>query len=390
MSTRFYPHNRFVPGDSKHECDICGFDYLRSQLKRIPGSQLLACPEDYDPKYAGSRSAAAMILARHLGVSGLGSGVTFGTTDVHLGGVLKTLYPSSIASGLAFGAPVITRLLDILSPDGIASGLAFGTGVVSPGLVTLSPSAIASTLGFGSPEVKFVTSITATGIASTLAYGSPTLTTGSVTISPTGLASGLAFGTTVVSQPVSYVVQDTFTDTSATVLSSHTGETGATWTKHASFAGSAAISSANRARNNSANPTLYYASGTPATAEYNVECNFHVFTTAYFAGLVGRVATGAITFYEVYHTAGTWYLRKRIAGAITQLQTYVQALNNGQTYTLRLEIKDATKKVFIDGIERMSDTDNSITAAGKAGVWYAGGWSDSAGFHIDDFTVSNI
>ncbi len=31
---RIYPTNRFVNGTYKRECDICGFDYLRSEMKK--------------------------------------------------------------------------------------------------------------------------------------------------------------------------------------------------------------------------------------------------------------------------------------------------------------------------------------------------------------------
>jgi hypothetical protein len=41
----------YIPGDRKAECDICGFTYRRSQLRKgISGNQkgLNVCPEDFD------------------------------------------------------------------------------------------------------------------------------------------------------------------------------------------------------------------------------------------------------------------------------------------------------------------------------------------------------
>lgn len=47
MST--YPINRYVPGTYKRECDVCGFDFLRSELlTRWDG--LIVCKEDYEEK----------------------------------------------------------------------------------------------------------------------------------------------------------------------------------------------------------------------------------------------------------------------------------------------------------------------------------------------------
>jgi hypothetical protein len=31
---RIYPRNRYVPGTYKRECAICGFDFLRSEMRK--------------------------------------------------------------------------------------------------------------------------------------------------------------------------------------------------------------------------------------------------------------------------------------------------------------------------------------------------------------------
>jgi len=44
---RVWPKNRFVAGTYKRECDVCGFDYLRSDLrKRYDGA--LVCSADFE------------------------------------------------------------------------------------------------------------------------------------------------------------------------------------------------------------------------------------------------------------------------------------------------------------------------------------------------------
>jgi hypothetical protein len=44
-----YPTNRYVQGDYKRSCDVCGFDYLRSELKkRWDGA--IVCVKDWHPR----------------------------------------------------------------------------------------------------------------------------------------------------------------------------------------------------------------------------------------------------------------------------------------------------------------------------------------------------
>lgn len=46
---RIWPKNRFVSGTYKRECDVCGFDYLRSELMtRWDGA--IVCKEDWEEK----------------------------------------------------------------------------------------------------------------------------------------------------------------------------------------------------------------------------------------------------------------------------------------------------------------------------------------------------
>ncbi len=96
-------------------------------------------------------------------------------------------------------------------------------------------------------------------------------------------------------------VTDSFTDTNGTLLSSHTGETGATldetfrvvWGAHhpgTSRTGSTGQSQRTR--------ILYYASGAPASADYDVEMDLvcvGTTDTGTAFGVLGRVATGAET-----------------------------------------------------------------------------------------------
>jgi hypothetical protein len=165
-----------------------------------------------------------------------------------------------------------------------------------------------------------------------------------------------------------------------------------------STANNLVISNANRARAVASTVAIvYYASGTPATAEYDVEAVARPITVAAGASdavVAGRMDTAALTFYCVrYVTATTnWRLTRFVTGTATDLGTnFTQTLTADTDYTVKLEIRDATKKVFIDGVERISSTDNTITAAGLAGMrMVSGAVGDAAGMHIDSFTASDV
>jgi hypothetical protein len=75
---------------------------------------------------------------------------------------------------------------------------------------------------------------------------------------------------------MSLVVNDTLTGTNGTSLQSHTGEVGATWTKHPSSGAQDANIQSNRVYLESpggANVS-YYASGALGSAEYGVQADF--------------------------------------------------------------------------------------------------------------------
>lgn len=186
-------------------------------------------------------------------------------------------------------------------------------------------------------------------------------------------------------------LSDTYTDTAGVLLQNHTGETGALWTKHPNAGSDALITTGGRLRATSGTAALYYASGVPATAEYDVEAPFFVASvpSTTLDGIAGRLSTSVNTLYLArYNNTGfQWELLKLVAGTATVLATFAQALTVSQTYTVKLQIRDAAKKLFIDGVERISSADNAITAAGRAGVRMAdNGGGDAAGLQLASIT----
>ena len=183
---------------------------------------------------------------------------------------------------------------------------------------------------------------------------------------------------------------DTFTDTAGVLLENHTGETGATWTKNPAFGtGSAAISNANRVRGNATNG-VYYASGTPASADYDVEADLTVLSGVSSAGIAGRMSVAAATYYLFDYEFGTsqWKLYTVVNGATQNTTTFTQTLTNGVTYHMRLALRGSQITCYVNGVQVIQITDSNITAAGRAGIFFGAATTDSTGYHLDNLNAA--
>mgnify|MGYP001318790885 CR=1 FL=1 len=213
-------------------------------------------------------------------------------------------------------------------------------------------------------------------------------------------------------------VNDTFTDGDATAITSHTGETGATWTKHGVATNTTAPTvRSNRLRcdDTGAVNAIYYASGTPASANYTVSLDWITGSggaqTGDIVGPLGRMATGTTDFYGALYlqTAGGIRLYKFVAGTgtvIVAAVTFTPA--SSATYRITLDMQGTT---IAGRIQRASDnnwlnssgswvsgqtnfgsvTDSSISAAGRAGFWGHGeNANDGAKFTFDNFSADDV
>lgn len=212
---------------------------------------------------------------------------------------------------------------------------------------------------------------------------------------------------------MSVFVTDTYTDTGGTTLTSHTGETGASWTETTGFTGGeAVISAGGTLRSNSASEMVAIASGTPGSADYPVLADFVSVTSTQRAGLVARwTDSGTSAGYMLrFREFQGWQLFRYVSGTPTQIGSTVGPTSMpAGTYRLRLECSGigATVTVtcklqrnsdsfwlnssgsFVSGDSTFltySDTDaNRIVTTGKAGVTFLGAASDSTGYHLDNF-----
>ena len=178
---------------------------------------------------------------------------------------------------------------------------------------------------------------------------------------------------------------DTFTDTNAVLLQNHTGEGGLTWTKHSSASQDCQIAT-NRIRVSANTGTaLYYCSWVPLGPEYDIDFSISELTdnNTNNIGVCARVDVGANTFYTARYTANSnnWELFKFVAGTPTSLGAWGQTIGVGP-HLGKLEIRNATKKLFVAGVERISSGDNVITATGRAGIRGSGTTTDSTGIHL--------
>lgn len=195
------------------------------------------------------------------------------------------------------------------------------------------------------------------------------------------------------------IVNDTFTDTAGTALASHTGETGATWTVHPSYASGAVIttSPANKVKFGSGNNAGYYASGTPGSADYTVKATYTIGSggidtggNAYF-GVTGRMSTSADTYYWGAWYAGTWYITKVLSGSLTFLNTTSSGtLTAGNTYDLELVMSGTGLTLKVNGSTVLTATDSDISSAGKSGFYNRDNQTtDSLSFLMDSFLVTD-
>lgn len=129
-------------------------------------------------------------------------------------------------------------------------------------------------------------------------------------------------------------VHDSFTDTTGTLLESHTGETGATWAKNAAWTSGSADIQANRCALNTG-LAIYYASGVPATNDYDVGFDVYVASASAQGGVVARQDPTQTTFYWLYYdaSAGNFVLYRYVAGSATLLQTTAYSITVGTTVT---------------------------------------------------------
>lgn len=202
------------------------------------------------------------------------------------------------------------------------------------------------------------------------------------------------FGLTARAEAATFV-NDTFTDTAGTTLASHTGETGATWTHHPVTAGTAQIDSAGRLRSTFATDLHYYASGIPASADYDVEWDVHVNTVpssgTFLVAALARLDVTSGAHYEVwYDRTGLWSLYRytSIASGVL-ISSWQGTITAGSTYHAKFSLRGSSLTLYVDGTQRIAATNSIITAAGSVGLEMFNTAADGSGIVIDNFSATD-
>lgn len=138
-----------------------------------------------------------------------------------------------------------------------------------------------------------------------------------------------------------------------------------------------------------------YASGTPANADYTVECDYIILTDVQGPGIAVRMSTSALNFYGVRYQSGQYILGKYTGGAGVPIGTWTPSPAHKDTHKLRLSVSGSsttTLTVAVDGATVITATDSSspFTAAGKAGMFSIIALNDvGTAKHIDNFVASD-
>lgn len=248
--------------------------------------------------------------------------------------------------------------------------------------------------GSGAPSLGIT--YTAAPVAKTASDSGSGTDSASVVFTTPVSATDSGSGTdTAVTAVTSVVFSDPFTGTSATNLDTYDPN----WTKHSSAgSGIAKISNANRVRPNGANADgTYHLPAVTAGADYDVIADLVVLSAGGGSvGLWGRLATSAVEGYCLIYDDGAFIgngvlrLYRYGGSGTSQLGTYSCGVLSG-THSLKLEMRGTAIKAYLDGTVRISVTETSITAAGRAGLRmisdrFVGG-DDSSGVHLDNFRI---
>lgn len=184
---------------------------------------------------------------------------------------------------------------------------------------------------------------------------------------------------------------DTFTDTVGTLLDAHTGES-CTWGIQASSFSPSTIEvdSVNRIMGNTFGQEGYhYCSVTPPSADYDVSVSFVLLTAIAnnSMGVCGRMETAGQVGYCLYYDpiAAIWQLYE-VPGFVQIGSNYSMAFSVS-THTAMVQMRGSTISGWIDGVQQITGTNSTITAAGKGGLRSYWGVADTTGVHLDNFSM---
>lgn len=171
---------------------------------------------------------------------------------------------------------------------------------------------------------------------------------------------------------------DTFSGQNETLLQTHLPEVGTGWTKHPNGSADAKLYS-NRlyvASTTANQKCIYYINDNTSNNYYEVEGDIYIggLSTTGHAGVCARMVTAAETYYVAMYDMGdrAWELQRFVSGTASVLgQVFFDAVV-GVTYKIKLIVNDDYKQMYVDDELIIQSTDNTVSAAGRAGIHYRG------------------
>lgn len=198
--------------------------------------------------------------------------------------------------------------------------------------------------------------------------------------------------------PANQFLLDTFTDPDTTVIGSHTGEQGATWSLQFGYNPATPAQIFNNALYPTAISSAYRASGVPATRAYRVDTilDFKTAISGDSQGPSGRMDFNANTMYFARwnQAAAGYQLFKLVAGTPTQLgSTVAQAFPTGEHMLSLIMTSNDRISMLVDDALVIGPIDDSaapITGIGFAGMRMGVAATTTTGMHIKAISAYNL
>lgn len=166
------------------------------------------------------------------------------------------------------------------------------------------------------------------------------------------------------------LVFDSFTEASDVLLTSHTPDTGGSWSNH--LRTMTVVAAEGRATGDSTAATSAAVhSATPSTNQYDIEAVCRESSAGGLAGVRARAVdiNNYIQFY-LNSSSGWLIIEEVLAAAVSEYSTYSFSILANTDYALKMEVRNGTNlcKGYLDGVQRVQITADQITSIGKAGV----------------------
>ena len=175
----------------------------------------------------------------------------------------------------------------------------------------------------------------------------------------------------------------------------HKGDKNAYWSDvpPLTTTGALLITDANRLRYGTSGDVARLLSAIPWTSEFDINLTCYMLTNLATYCIRFRWDTAGDQYYQIRFASSTNQVKfeKRVSGVTTTLGNSSYTFSANTALTVKVEVRNATKKVFINGVQTFSTTDNVLASIGRVGIFVPSGttMSNTTGIHIDSLEVTS-